>query len=130
MKRAKRKILLLVDNCPARPTIEGLEAVNVVFLPKNTTSKLQPMDMDVIRSLKAHYRLALVRKVIEHLDGGKPMPKISVLDALFMVKSAWTNVTTNTMVNCFRKAGISKSTQLEAEHDLDDPFSSLAASLE
>ena len=48
-----RKIALIVDNCPAHPYVEGLEAVELVFLPPNTTSKLQPMDQGVIRALKA-----------------------------------------------------------------------------
>ena len=50
------KVILIVDNCPAHPIIEGLKAVKLVFLPSNTTSKTQPMDHGVIRSLKAKYR--------------------------------------------------------------------------
>ena len=49
-----RRIALLVDNCPAHPTIEGLTNIHLIFLPPNTTSVLQPMDQGVIRSLKSH----------------------------------------------------------------------------
>ncbi|XP_057339399.1 tigger transposable element-derived protein 4-like [Microplitis mediator] len=40
----KRKILLVVDNCPAHCLVENLEYIKVVFLPPNVTSVLQPLD--------------------------------------------------------------------------------------
>ncbi|XP_037781980.1 jerky protein-like [Penaeus monodon] len=48
-----RKIALIIDNCPTHPTLSNLTNVQLVFLPRNTTSILQPMDQGVIRSLKA-----------------------------------------------------------------------------
>ena len=39
-----RKIALLIDNCPAHPFVSDLTIVQLVFLPPNTTSALQPMD--------------------------------------------------------------------------------------
>lgn len=47
-----RKILLLVDNCPAHPIISNLRNIELAFFPANTTSILQPMDQSVIKSLK------------------------------------------------------------------------------
>lgn len=47
-----KKILLLVDNCPAHPDVPNLNCIKLVFLPPNTTSVLQPLDQGVIRSLK------------------------------------------------------------------------------
>ena len=43
-----RKVLMLVDNCPAHPVIQGLRAVELLFLPPNCTSVLQPMDQGII----------------------------------------------------------------------------------
>ena len=54
-EKEHRKIVLIVDNCPAHPIIDGLKSIELVFLPPNTTSKTQPMDQGVIRSLKAKY---------------------------------------------------------------------------
>ena len=52
-----RKVLLLMDNCPAHTAgILDIANVEVRFLPPNTTSKLQPLDGGIIRTLKAHYR--------------------------------------------------------------------------
>ena len=55
-EKENRKVILIVNNCPAHPNTEGFKAVELVFLPPNTTSKTQPMDQGVIRSLKAKYR--------------------------------------------------------------------------
>ncbi len=53
-RKRSRKILLFVDNCPAHPKKLKcqLQAVKVVHLPPNTTSKLQPMDMGIIQKSK------------------------------------------------------------------------------
>ena len=34
----KRKVALIIDNCPAHPIIENLSHIKLVFLPPNTTS--------------------------------------------------------------------------------------------
>ena len=49
-----RKIILLVDNWPAHPSIDNLVSTELIFLPPNTTSKLQPMNEGVIWSMKVH----------------------------------------------------------------------------
>ncbi|XP_034935137.1 uncharacterized protein [Chelonus insularis] len=36
-----KKILLLVDNCPAHPNVTDLKSITLAFLPPNTTSVLQ-----------------------------------------------------------------------------------------
>ena len=63
--KEKKKVALIIDNCPAHPTIDNLKSIELIFLPANTTSKLQPVDQGVIRSLKAFYKaLALQRLVV------------------------------------------------------------------
>ena len=60
-----RKVALLIDNCSAHGTLENLPSlsnVEVIFLPPNTTSKLQPLDAGIIASLKLRYR----KKQMEH----------------------------------------------------------------
>ena len=52
----ERKIALIFDSCTAHSSIFNLANIQLVFLPSNTTSVFQPMEEDVIRSLKAHYR--------------------------------------------------------------------------
>ena len=63
-----RKIALIIDNCPAHPSISNLTNVQIVFLPPNTTSILQRMDQGVIRNLKVHYRGRVVRLLCRALE--------------------------------------------------------------
>ena len=44
-----RKVVMIVNNFPAHPEVLGLKAVNLQFLPPNTTSYTQAMDEGVIR---------------------------------------------------------------------------------
>eukprot|EP00794_Sanderia_malayensis_P001774 gene1774-biopygen1618 len=125
-----RKIALIVDNCPAHPTIDSLQAVELIFLPPNTTSKTQPMDQGVIRSLKAYYRTHVVKKYIASIDANKEIPRIHYLNAMSYLAEAWDRVTSDTIVNCFRKAGICTASQQQSLNDADDPFQELASEIE
>ena len=99
-----RNVALVIDNCPVQQHIENLKAIKLFFLPPTTTSITQPMDQGVIRSLKTKYHANVVRK-------NKTFPKISLSHGMQMLVSAWNALTTETIVNCFRKAGISAETQ-------------------
>ena len=128
--REGRKIALIVDNCPAHPHIEGLDTIQLVFLPPNMTSKTQPMDQGVIRSLKAHYRTLTVQLFIRTFGNGQPLPKISILSAMNMLTAAWDKVSEITVQKCFKRAGISKESQECAMNYSNDPFKELDEELD
>ena len=88
------------------------------------------MDQGVIRSLKAHYRGTVVRRLCRALDKTKTLPKISILQAMKILVSSWEAVSAQTIVNCFRKAGITSEAQNAAITDADNPFSDLKESLQ
>jgi len=70
MKLKGRKILLLVDNAPAHPDVPNLTNIRVEFLPKNTTSLIQPADAGIIKNLKGKFPflvLALNKMLLFHL---------------------------------------------------------------
>ena len=48
-KMQGRRVVVKVDNFPAHPELSGLKAINLQFLPPNTTSWTQPMDLGVIK---------------------------------------------------------------------------------
>ena len=56
LRSKMRKICLLVDNCSAYSKTVSLTNIILKFLPANTTSIMQPMDMGVIKNWKAHYK--------------------------------------------------------------------------
>ena len=125
-----RKIALLIGNCPADPSVADLTNFQLVFLPPNTTLVLQPMDQGVIRSLEAHYRGRVVRRLCIAFDKTKTLPKISILQAMKMLVSSWEAVSSQTIVNYFRKTGITPEAQNAAITNADDPFSDLKESLQ
>ena len=120
-----RKVALVIDNCPAHPSIENLKSIYLYFLPPNTTSVLQPMDQGVIRSLKAKYRTRVIKKIIGAIDQGKQTNPISILEAMKILVLSWGDVTSTTIVNCFKKAGFS---EIAVSED-DDPFANLNEAL-
>ena len=40
--KEKKKVALIIDSCPAHLMIHNLKSKELIFLPANTTSKLQP----------------------------------------------------------------------------------------
>lgn len=115
LQKKNRKILLLVDNCPAHPEVR-LNQIKLVFMPPNTSSKLQPMDQGVIHSLKSHYRKIMLIKMLEAIDNGLDF-SVSLLNAVNFIHLAWQEVSKETIANCFKHAGFF---EVEDKFDSDD----------
>ena len=96
-----RKIALIIDICPAHPSISNLTNVQIVFLPPNTPPILQLIDQGVTRSLKAHYRGRVVRLLCRALEKKKACPKISILQLMKILADSWEVVTKEAIINCF-----------------------------
>ena len=111
----QRSVALVIDNCSANPHNKNLKSLKLFFLPSNTTSKTQPMEQGVIRSLKAKYRKNTVQKIIRSLEKNNAVPEVSILKAMQML--AWNTVSTETIVNCCLKARISFANQEAADED-------------
>jgi hypothetical protein len=58
-------IVLFLDNAPCHPSDlkDKFSNINIVFLPKNTTSKTQPLDAGIIKVWKVKTRRKLLRYV-------------------------------------------------------------------
>ena len=112
---------------PCPPKVDGLKAIELIFLPPNTTSKTQPMDQGVIRSLKAFHGNWIIKRYITSIDGGRSPTKVNMLEAMALLTAAWEYVSPITLINCFRKAGISSESQARSQPDVDDLFKLLEA---
>ena len=88
------------------------------------------MDQGVIRSLKAKYRAKVIRKYINAMESNKELRKITILDAMAMLEQSWSALPDTTVINCFKKAGISKESQQDSIQDTDDPFAQLSEILD
>ena len=115
MEVAKRKIILFMDNAPSHPESlsERYSNINVAFLPKNTTFRLQPLDARIIRNFKLKYRKKLLKFVITRINDNVKatdiIQEVDVLKAISWIKSAGGEVSEETIVNCFKKCGFRKS---------------------
>ena len=67
----QRKIILYMDDAPCYPASLQHELSNrsIVFLPKNTTSKTQPLDSGIIASWTCSYEKRLLCHVCIKVDG-------------------------------------------------------------
>lgn len=108
MRIQNRNILLLMDNCPSHPDI-NLSNIKISFLPKNTTSKLQPLDAGIIQMTKTNYRKLMMREIrlaIEECDTVSDVAKkVTVLDAIINLSIAWNRVPAESIKRCFYKCG-------------------------
>ena len=81
------------------------------------------MDQEVICSFNAHYQKRVVREwLFRALDKNISLPKVLMLHATSILVSSWNVVFTETINNCFRKAGISSSSLELAQTDGSNPF--------
>ncbi len=65
-----RSVILLMDNAGCHPTdLKGKYSnIKILFLPPNTTSKLQPLDFGIIQNFKVYYRKSLLQFVVSKID--------------------------------------------------------------
>ena len=128
--KKERSILLLMDRAGCHPS--SLESkfsiIKITFLPANTTSKVQPLDLAIIQNFKVHYKCLLLLYVMAIIDecqtASEVVKSINILIAIRWVPQAWSMVTVQTISKCFRRAGV-----LDSEMDIvscnieeDDPF--------
>ena len=138
MEVAKRKIILFMYNAPCHS--EGLSErycnIKVVFLLKNTTSRLQPLDAGITRNFKLKYRKKFLKFVISRINDNVKatdiIQEVDVLKAIYWVKSARGEVSQETIVNCFKKYEFRKSqpgVQLVSQEEDEEEFESLVKGL-
>jgi hypothetical protein len=109
-----RNVLLIMDNYSAHIPLMQLASVvtlrntTVFYLPPNTTSKIQPCNAGIIRSLKAYYRRRFNRLLIQRLQDKVADPeKIDILEAMHIAVAAWSmDVKPETIHNYFRHCRI------------------------
>ena len=93
-----RKILLLLDNTGCHPSniVEKYSNIKVVFLPPNTTSELQPLDLGIIQTFKTYYRKLFMRyvvtKIVKCSSATEVSSSIKILQAIHWIAEAWKNV--------------------------------------
>lgn len=107
-KKLEEKALLLLDHCPAHPSADGLKLKNgmikTMFLPKNTTVLIWPMDQSIIRACKTYYCSELLSGLVNsELQNTEFLNTLMLKEAAYSVGLAWERITPTTIVNCWKK---------------------------
>ena len=117
--------MLFMDNAPCHPADleDKLSNINIVFLPKNTTSKTQPLDSGIIACWKCRCKNGLLRHVCSKVDGSNSVSDIIVKSVNLLMsiewgRQAWDDVSRETTVKCFKRTGLYPD---EVDEE-DDPF--------
>ena len=129
MKAGKPSILLLLDNAGCHPPEllqDKFSNIKIIFLPANTTSKLQPLDLGVIKNFKVRYRRHFLEYVLAKIDAAATATDVTKsVNALTALRC--NNLTRSeiliTIQKCFRRAGIlDTDLDIQALCEDEDPF--------
>ena len=108
LKRLEEKALLLLDNCSAHPSDDILQSkdgkIKVMFLPKNTTALIQPLDQGIIHAFKAHYRGGLLSDMVNsELQVTEFLKTVTLKHAAYLIGLAWNKVSPTSIEHCWKK---------------------------
>ena len=123
------------DNATCYPETAqvGLKNIKLVFLPKNTTSPLQPLDDGIIRNFKHKYRKLIVRYAVSRIDEGKTasqiIEEVHVLKAITWLQTEWKSVVPETIKHCFKKCGFDAGNTSVVNEEIDTEFQELFAQI-
>ncbi|XP_064421091.1 tigger transposable element-derived protein 1-like [Latimeria chalumnae] len=105
------KVLLILDNAPGHP--ESLQFahpnVEVVFLPPNTTSLLQPMDQGLIKTFKSYYTRHTFKRILDQMESDPTLTvsgcwkNYNIADCINNIKDSLEEVKPTTWNACWRK---------------------------
>lgn len=110
MKKQKRKIFLFTNQCTAHPQeVDILQNIKIIFFFPNCTSRLQPLDLEIIKNVKDYYSKKLIQLAIGNMTEGTNLRKLNILQAINMISESWAQVISKTIINCFVKVGFSDS---------------------
>lgn len=128
MKKEKRNIVMFLDNATSHSHELKLSNVKFQFFPACTTSKLQPLDLGIIRAFKARYRKRLLRHMIVKLDQSEKASEIAksvnVLECIHWINESWLETESSTIAKCFHQAGFPVGNPTGTEYpdvESDDP---------
>ena len=131
-----RKVILFLNNATCHPESmdDKFSKIKIVFLPKNTTSRLQPLDAGIIQSFKVKYRKSLVKyvpsRINDNVSAAEIVQEVNILMAIRWLQRAWIDLTPSTVKRCSEKCGFREGdNELMEDVDVDEEFSALVKEL-
>ncbi|XP_008183396.1 tigger transposable element-derived protein 1-like [Acyrthosiphon pisum] len=111
LKNLPFKALLLIDNAPGHPTSLKFQHsdIEVMFMPPNTTSLLQPLDQGVIAAFKAYYVRRTFQRLLKNLEEDPELTvtqgwkNYDIAKCLVNIKESLDEVQPSTINACWQK---------------------------
>ena len=111
-KRMEPRALLIIDNAPGHSknlsALSKTIPVDVIFLPPNTTSLIQPMDQGVIANFKAYYLRRTFKQLLLAVDIQKDSilkfwKSFNIMNAIENIGESWNEVSSDCMRGVWNK---------------------------
>lgn len=123
--KLEEKALLLLDNCPAHPPAENLVSsdgkIKVSYLPKNTTSEIQPLDQGIISVFKQNYRREMIKGMVADNNASvdTSLALLNLKEVCHLGGKAWDAITARCIERCWIK-GLGPAFTPSTQNDSDD----------
>ena len=110
-----REVLLTMDNFSAHVLALQLTPppsnIRIAWLPKNSTSRFQPLDQGIIQSFKSNYRRQWLGYMLGCYEREEnPLKSMNLHLAIRWIVRSWNHYVSNTTIyNCFRKSTLMSS---------------------
>ncbi|XP_054015968.1 jerky protein homolog-like [Hylaeus anthracinus] len=119
------KILLLVHSSTAHEVSRELrredDDIEIVVLPTNNSSILQPMDRGIIATVKGSFRSRMLKRLLDFPGGvGEFYADLDVKDCIDFLNDAWMEVTQLQIRNSWKNLVANQETVKEEENDYHD----------
>lgn len=106
-KNLSFKALLLLDNASSHGKDLSHPNIQILFLPPNCTSLIQPLDQEIIHAFKAIYIRKMFDAIGDRLDSDNSniiqvCKQYSILDCINIISAACKEVKTSTLNACWR----------------------------
>lgn len=107
-KKLDEKAVLLLDENPAHPSGDVLVSpdgnIQVIFLPKDTTSVVQPLDHGLMATFKSSYRTELIKEVVTtETDVKLFLRHLSLKRMMYIGEKAWSAIKPRTIEKMWHK---------------------------
>ncbi|KAK9721600.1 DDE superfamily endonuclease [Popillia japonica] len=102
------RALLLLDNCPAHPPADCLVSkdgkVKIMYLPKNITALIQPLDQGIIHAFKTNYRREMLKSLLaSDVEVSTFLKTMNFKDVSYNIGLSWQAISRDTIKNCWKK---------------------------
>ncbi|XP_017790869.1 PREDICTED: jerky protein homolog-like [Habropoda laboriosa] len=102
------KVMLLLDNCSSHKITnlsqEDDDDFEIVYLPPNTTSLVQPMDQGITAKLKTTYRHKILHRILQYENNVEEFYlKYNIKECIDLVYESWMGITSSNIKNGWNK---------------------------